>query len=194
MAEKKDPNKRHEWMGRPVTGPKDVETLEQLAAVKEFAGKLPRHEAEKAAYKEYMRQQHLAGASHHLSGMKQAGAAGKSDEAAKQHFMYYAAHMGQLGYDPYDAVPPEVADHQMPSASDTKAYKFRGHTADDFALHTDKKDDMAKAESDRCPGKNKDGRACLLNTSRLFEGQHYCFKHAKDLPPPTKDNWRKPSK
>jgi hypothetical protein len=123
-----------EWMGRPVSGKKDIEDLERLAAIKEFIGKMPRDEAENAAYREWQRNQHLSGAGHHLAGMKAAAAAGGSDEEAKKHFMYYAAHMGALGFNPHDAVPPEVSEHVNPGKEHAPKYKFQPHDFDDQAI------------------------------------------------------------
>ena len=137
MADEKKEAK-HNWMGHPVTSKKDIEDLERLSAIKEFVGKLPRADAEKAAHREWLRNQHLSGAAHHLAGMKAAAAAGGSDEEAKKHFMYYSAHMGALGHNPHGPVPSEVAEHTNPGQEHASKYKFQSHGADDFALEQPK--------------------------------------------------------
>ncbi len=129
-----DTKKTYEWMGKPTTSDKDNEDLERLSAVREFLGKMPRHEAEAAAYKEYKRKQHLSGATHHLSGMKQSAAAGGSDEQAKQHYVMYSAHMSALGHNPAGAVPDEISQHAANNPETVKNYKYKPHPSDAHAL------------------------------------------------------------
>jgi len=65
-----------QWLGQPIVDPAHVHDLETRAAIHEFGGsRLPRHAAEAQAYRDYIKDQRLVAAAHHLAGMKASQAA-----------------------------------------------------------------------------------------------------------------------
>lgn len=129
----------HQWLGKTILSPDHAHDLERAAAIHEFGHGMLRHEAEKKAYDDYVRDQRLSAMAHHYQGMKAAYGLGDMDEARK-HGAMYELHAKSLGFNPTDPVPPEVVA-KMPSLQDRKVYKFKTHGGDAFAL----KDEAAKA-------------------------------------------------
>lgn len=121
----------HSWMGRPITDPEHASHLETVAAINEFNGGKPKHEAEDAAYDDYKKDQLHESAAHHLNGVKSALAVGDHD-SAKRHGLMYGLAMKKLGHDITGEPPPEVANKaKHPESS---YHKFRAHKADAFVL------------------------------------------------------------
>lgn len=117
------------WMDRKVLKDSDSKALNQRAAELEFKNKMPRDQAEDAAYKEYVKDNHKTAAAHHLQGIKGASSAGDMEEG-RRHGLLYSLHMKALGHDPNGPVPPDIK-----SVSDGgKFYKFKPHKADLFLL------------------------------------------------------------
>jgi hypothetical protein len=145
--ESSKPKKGHEhlrpqWAGRDVTEASHGTDLDRDAALHEFDGKLPRHEAEDKAYGEYKHQTHAKAAAHHLQGIKLAEAAGDNREGRK-HGLMYQLHLKQLGHEPVGPVPKEVQQH-LDAASGSeghKFYNFKPHRGDIFVL-----DNLGKTE------------------------------------------------
>lgn len=130
-----------QWLDRfPILHNDHVPDLETRAAVNEFQHKMPRHEAEASAHKQYVQDQLEDAAAHHLLGMKTSQGAGDM-HAARKHGVMYGIVMKQLGHSALDAPPPAIANkakQQSPSL-----YSFKPHKADAFALQ-----DTEKSESD----------------------------------------------
>lgn len=119
------------WMGRPILRAEDHHLLETDAAINEFHHRMPRHEAEEKAHKDYVRKQHIEAAAHHLNGMK-AAQSNADIEDAQKHGMMYERHLKALGHEP-GPVPAEV--QQAAKSPDRKPlYKFKAHHGDFFAL------------------------------------------------------------
>lgn len=119
------------WLGQPIADPRHAELLEQDAAVNEFGKKMPRPEAERAAYGDYVRGQRVKAAAHHLAGMRAASAAGDK-ESARKHGLMYELHSRAIGHDPAGPVHPAVA--AAAESERPKVYKFKSHQGDLFAL------------------------------------------------------------
>lgn len=116
------------WLGRfPVLHEDHLPDLEARAAVHEFKHKLPRDVAEDKAHQDYMKDQALEAAAHHLLGIRAAHAAGH-DEAAQQHGEAYAGALKHAGFDPMQTPPQEVLDRVK--AARPKVYSFKAHAAD----------------------------------------------------------------
>lgn len=123
-----------QWLGRyPIVDADHVHDLDTRAALKEFHDKLPRHEAEAAAHADYVRDQLVEAAVHHLTGLQAAHAAGDHD-AAKRHGVMYGLCVKRI--DPKANIagepPPEVATRAKNAPA--QVYRFRAHAGDAFAL------------------------------------------------------------
>ncbi len=119
------------WLGlHDVVDASHIPMLETQAALNEFSGKMPRHEAEASAHASYKKDQLTEAAAHHLVGMKAAHAAGDMDSAKKHSVMYMLAlkSLGHEGMDP----PPEV-DTKAKNLPNTLA-RFRPHKADQYSI------------------------------------------------------------
>jgi hypothetical protein len=126
-----------DWYKNPILKDSDYDALETAAALKEFGEGTPRSQAEKEAYKEYKRNQHLQASAHHLRGMRMAQAGGDLDEAA-MHGEAYSHHMDALGLDPIDQVPDEVKA-LLEAEDKPRQYRFKAHGADAFLTQTESK-------------------------------------------------------
>ena len=124
--------KSYTWLGKPIVDQDHVHQLEQEAAVHEFHNKLPRHEAEVKAHSNYVREQRLGAAAHHLAGVKASQATGDM-ESARNHGMLYELHCKALGLDPY-APPSHEITSKLQGDSPTRIYKFKPHRADMYAI------------------------------------------------------------
>ncbi len=125
---------RPQWSGRDIVDAQHAPDLDREAALHEFEGKMPRHEAEDRAYGDYKRRQHTEAAAHHLLGIKLAQAAGDQREARK-HGLMYSFHVQHLGHDPIGPVPKEVEQHRHGSGGPPpKVYTFKPHLGDIFVL------------------------------------------------------------
>lgn len=132
-----DPRMTHKWLEKyDILDPAHKDELERDAAIHEFHGKLPRHEAEAKAHGDYVKKHRVAAASHHLSGIKAATGAG-DQEAAHKHSTLYNLHVKALGHNPYDAPPPEVTHHAKTEPS--KVYRFKPHHGDTYAIQDEEK-------------------------------------------------------
>jgi hypothetical protein len=120
------------WLDRhPILDPKHVDELENLASIEEFQNKLPRGQAEEAAYKKYKISRHHEAAAHHFAGMKAAHAAGDMD-AARKHGALYQLHVEAVGGNAYDAPPEEV--QRLVREKTHGIYRFKPHKSDLFAV------------------------------------------------------------
>ena len=126
---------RPQWAGRDVCDLDHGADLDREAALHEFEGKLPRHQAEDKAYSDYKHKQHARAAAHHLQGIKLAEAAGDEREGRK-HGLMYQLHLQHLGHEPIGPVPKEVQQHlDAGSGSDGgKFYSYKPHRGDIFVL------------------------------------------------------------
>jgi hypothetical protein len=126
---------RPQWAGRDITEADHAQDLDREAALSEFDGKMPRHEAEGKAYSEYKRTQHAKAAAHHLRGIRLAEAAGDNREGRK-HGLMYQLHLQALGHEPIGPVPKEVEQHSQGDGSEGshKVYSFKAHRGDIFVL------------------------------------------------------------
>ena len=126
----KEPKK---WLDKyPILDDDHVHGLEARAALNEWAHKLPRHEAEAEAHKDYIKDQLTEGASHHYLGMKTAHAAGDTDSALKHGIMYKLA-LNALGHKDTIKPPPEVENKAKHTPS-KGLYKFKYHPSDSLLL------------------------------------------------------------
>ena len=129
-----NPKELPNWKGRVIAKLEDVSDLESRSAINEFKHKMPRADAEEAAYKAHKDAKHKEAAAHHLRGIKAAQGAGDHQEAQK-HSLLYSQHMEKLGLNPLDAVPDEIKGL---GEKQERFYKFRPHRNDAFVLQTDK--------------------------------------------------------
>ena len=120
-----------EWMGKPILHPSHKDELEMAAAVNEFGKKMPRSQAEQAAYGDYVKKNRISAAAHHLSGMKAANATGDL-ESARKHGIMYNLHSKALGHEAVGPIHSDVAAHLNDNPS--KVYKFKSHKGDLYAL------------------------------------------------------------
>lgn len=119
---------RPTWLGEyPVLDEDHLPDLEAAAAVHEFRGRLPRQVAERRAHEDYVRDQALTAAAHHLLGAR-AAHHGMNPEAARQHGEAYSAAMRLAGYSPMEEPPKEVLDRVQDAG--LKVYSFKKHPAD----------------------------------------------------------------
>lgn len=144
-----------QWLGRPIVDPAHVHDLEQRAAIHEFHGRLPRQAAEEQAHKEYIRDQRLTAAAHHLHGMKAAQAVGDM-EAARQHGMLYELHVKACGLNP-TAPPSSEITSKLSGETPPRVYRFKAHKGDLYALNDVPQDGLEKSEVqiDPVTGKTK---------------------------------------
>lgn len=120
------------WLGHySIVDADHVHRLETMAAINEVGKKMPRAEAESQAHKQYMREQLIEAASHHLAGLKASQGAGDQD-SMKRHGLMYSLAMKGLGHDPLAEPPPEVMEHLKHQPQ--SVYKFKAHPADAFAM------------------------------------------------------------
>jgi hypothetical protein len=130
-----DPKVFPKWLGRyNIVDADHVHDLDTRAAINEFHFKLPRHEAEAKAHKDYVHDQLVEAAAHHLVGMQAARGAGDREAEAKHGAMYKLT-VKALGGDHVGEPPEEVAT----KAKNTPAtvYRFKAHKGDAFALPTE---------------------------------------------------------
>jgi len=125
------------WLGKyPVLHPDHLNDLETLAGVHEFGNKMPRHEAEKKAYGDYVEDQRLSAAAHHLAGLKAAQAAGNQPAAIK-HGQMYSLHSQALGHEAIG----EPHKHVAARMQNIKGIaNFKAHKGDYFALPPENKE------------------------------------------------------
>lgn len=129
------------WLDRyPVLDPEHMPGLDQLAAVHEFQNKMPRHQAEAAAYDQYKKEQTEDAAAHHYAGMLAAHGAGDMD-AARKHGVMYALAAKAMGADPVGEPPPEVLTKVKNTPPEV--YRFKAHKGDAFTLPTPKPEEPA---------------------------------------------------
>jgi hypothetical protein len=120
------------WLDRyPVLDQDHIVGLDQLAAINEFAKKLPRHKAEEEAYEQYKHEQLVDAGAHHLAGMRAALAVDDHEEAEK-HGALYTLVCKALNENPVDEPPAEIASKAKNTPA--KVYKFKAHKGDAFAL------------------------------------------------------------
>lgn len=121
----------HKWNDRAILDPKHHDDLERAAAGKEFSKKMPRKDAEDAAYAEYKHDQHLEGAGHHLASLRLAVQRGEQTDA-KHHNALLKMHMQKLGHSPHQNPPSEVQH----AAGRTKVTSTgRRHASDELVAH-----------------------------------------------------------
>jgi hypothetical protein len=89
------PNITAKWLGHPIADPKHHEELEHKAGIKEFEEGLPQESAETATMHEYLLEQHLDGASHHMSQLR-AHANQGNKALGNNHERMYKLHLGKL--------------------------------------------------------------------------------------------------
>jgi len=130
------------WQGRRIMDGGHAAELDHRAAVLEFGRGLTREAAEEQAHGEYVRDQHLNAAAHHLMGAKTAKAAGAIEEA-QRHGALYSQHLKALGIEPIGPVPPEVTQRLQAQKG---VYRFRGHGADG---HLPQEQALTKSEAPR---------------------------------------------
>lgn len=128
-----DKKKRGSWMGHPLLAPEHEHDLHLAAALHEFEGGMPRHDAEKRALEDYRREHHARAAAHHYAGMKAGHATGNMEDAKKHHALY-SLHVKALGEDPMGPVPEVVRKYHGGSGTDKQphVYRFHGHDADEY--------------------------------------------------------------
>ena len=131
------------WQSKRVLHPDHVSGLDLSAAKYEFGNKMPRDQAEGRAYEDYVKEQRLDAAAHHLAGAKAARAAGDM-QAAQKHGALYHAHLEALGMQPVGPVPPEVTQRL---AALQGVYKFRAHTGDLLTLAPDPAESSGNGQS-----------------------------------------------
>jgi len=125
------------WLNKyPILDEKHADALETEAGINEFGQeKIPRSAAEEKAYKSYVMKQRIEAAAYHLLGQRIAEAANDSDSAIK-HSAMYNMHCKALGVDPIAVPPAEIND--LLNNKVVKAYKFRPHRADLYAVNSAK--------------------------------------------------------
>lgn len=162
------------WLGRPILAEDHAQALEQAAAVHEFNDKLPRQEAEKKAYDNYVRDHKLAACAHHLAGARAALAAGHREEAQK-HGQMYEQHAKALGFDPYGPVPSEITS-KLTAPDRTPLYRFKAHPLDVL----EQQQALSKSEKSTCewPETLTTKQRCLNPQTRKVGDKHYCHHHA----------------
>ena len=166
-----------QWLGRPIAHKDDTHDLETRAAIHEFHGQLPRHQAEQRAHDEYVKDKRLEAAAHHLSGLKAAQGAGQTEEARK-HGALYELHLKALGHEPVGPVPPEV-QQRLQAPDRDQLYRFRAHKGDVYALQERPKSEegLEKAEK-RCSWKLGE-RRCKNAGYRQAGGRWWCHHHER---------------
>jgi len=128
------------WNGHNIIDAEHVHDLEARSAIHEFQSKLPRQEAEALAHKEYLQDQAMHAAAHHLIGMKAAKESGH-DEAAAKHGERYKSALTAAGLDTVGPVPPEVIERMKGKV----LYNFKKHPSDDI-FHQPPADDDAEID------------------------------------------------
>lgn len=127
--------KRGMWLGHPLLAPEHEHELHLAAALHEFQGGMPRHEAEARALEDYRREHHARAAAHHYAGMRAGHATGNMEDA-KRHHALYSLHVRALGEDPMGPVPESVRKYHSGAGTDKQphAYRFHGHDADEYLI------------------------------------------------------------
>lgn len=120
------------WKGRSIVHPKDSEDLDRRAAVHEFKGGLERGAAEDKAHSDYVRENHLDAAAHHLAGVRGSQAVGDMVNARK-YGVLYDLHAAGAGHNPLDPVHPDIERRMQMGAG--KQYKFKSHRGDALLLN-----------------------------------------------------------
>jgi len=144
------------WLGRPIISPEHSQGLELSAAANEFDKGMSRHDAEEKAHNDYVRDQRLRAAAHHLSGIKAAQGSGDFAEAGK-HGAMYELHLKALGLDPMGPVPDEV-QAKLGEPDRKKIYGFKPHAGDLFAIS--EAQSPAPEQHLEGLGKSEDGGGC----------------------------------
>jgi hypothetical protein len=123
----------HKWQGRAVALPEDAKKLEAEAADNELGPqKMPRTQAEDAAYAKYKQEQHTQAAGHHLRNLRVAVAHGDKEDAAR-HNALYTMHMQALGLNPHH--PPPAGVHEVANKPMTeKGHRFTNHRGDNLLM------------------------------------------------------------
>lgn len=156
------------WLGRhPVTDADHVAMLDREAATHEMGeDKLPKSEAEKKAYGEYIKDQRHDAAAWHLKGLKAAQAAGDR-EAAQKHAVMYAMHCKALGYEPVGQ--PHASIVARMEKHPDRLYRFKAHRGDLFALPDGNKgaEDPTKMDKSEKLTKHEIGHALLKALQEL---------------------------
>ena len=123
------------WLAKyPISDEDDIHSLDTRAAIHEFQGKLPRHEAEAQAHSDYKKESIVNSCAHHYSGVMASHAAGDT-ESSKKHALMLSLGLKALGHDGIK-VPDEVVNRAKHTPS--KVYAFKNHKSDGFLLNTDK--------------------------------------------------------
>lgn len=174
------------WLGRPIVSQEHANDLEIAAAANEFDKGMSRHDAESKAHDDYIRDQRLSAAAHHLSGIKASQGSGDLSEAQK-HGALYQLHLKALGLDPMGPVPPEV-QAKMNAPDRKKIYGFKAHAGDLFALseaqsqpaQPQEHEPLGKSESSGCEWSPAvtTGKQCKNPCSRKVGKMMLCHWHA----------------
>lgn len=135
----------HKWLDQhPIAHPDHRVGLEADAARYEFKHGFPKEEAEKAAHRDYVRENAFDSAAHHLVGARAARAAGQEGAAAK-HGEAYAEALKIAGEEPIGPTPGPVLERIK--ANPPELYRFKAHPVDQFLDGLDS-DGIQKAESE----------------------------------------------
>lgn len=197
MANEK--KQRGMWLGHPTLDKAHEHELHLAAALHEFQGGMPRHEAEARALEDYRREWHARAGAHHFAGMKASHAVGNMEDA-KRHHALYALHVRALGEDPMGPVPESVRKYHSGAGTDKQphAYRFHGHDADEYLIQPVTKHelelvDLKKAEptaQDRMEAlrvaANKVAGWCDLTGyfNELAKGDVVDLRSGQTIPPP----------
>jgi hypothetical protein len=158
---KKESPKAAMWQQKPVTDPDHVSLLERDAAINEFGHRLPKTEAEKKAYDDYVKDQRTDAAAFHLLGLKAAQGAGDR-EASEKHAIMYALHCKALGHEPVGA--PHASILARMEKHPDKLYKFKAHRGDLYALPDGNAGEQDPTKLDKAELSRKEIGAALLKT------------------------------
>lgn len=120
------------WKGRGIVHEKDGLDLDRRAAVHEFKGGMERGAAEDQAHKDYVKENHLDAAAHHLAGIRAAQAVGDM-QAARKHGVLYDLHASGAGHNPLEPVHSEVEARL--AANVGRHYRFKSHRGDALLLN-----------------------------------------------------------
>ena len=126
------------WKNRDILDPEDVDDLDMRAAVHEFHGSIPRHEAEEKAHQDYRNDKIMDSAAHHLRGIKSAHAIGDV-ETAKKHGAMYVLALKQLGHE--DALNPPDKVRERSENPGKEFSHFKAHPGDYYSLPKEKEDE-----------------------------------------------------
>jgi hypothetical protein len=123
----------HKWQGHAIAHPDDHKTLETEAAANELnAQKMPRQQAEAAAYASYKQKHHTEAAAHHLRNLRVAVAHGQREDATR-HSALYTMHMQALGLNPHHP-PPSGVQSLASKPMTEKSHRFTNHKGDQLLM------------------------------------------------------------